>query len=207
MSRMGLAAAALLLSTSVAQASPFEFRGFYAGFHAGYVDATTDVTGGDLDGGSAMGGAQFGYNFLNGNLLYGVELDFSLAGVGPEGTCPYASASCDLDMGPMGTLRGRLGYAFDDWLIYATGGAAASHFEFEQSGGPGGTSHSKGGLHGWTVGAGVEYLIGDIVGVKMEYRYLRFGDFGGFEDEVEDGLGNDIDVHMHVIMGGINYHF
>ena len=40
-----------------------------------------------------------------------------------------------------------------------------------------------------------------------EYRYLQFGDFGGFDRKLQDPTGADIDVNMHVIMGGINFHF
>lgn len=208
MSRIQVAAvatAALLATTTMVEAAPFEFRGFYAGAHAGYTDSEADfASGGNLDDKGSMGGLQVGYNFLNGNFLYGIEFDVSLTGTKPSGTCPDSLAnSCEIDSGPMATLRARLGYAQDDWLIYVTGGAAGSRFELDVDGDSTGTA----GLHGWTVGAGAEYLLGDIVGVKLEYRYLQFGDFGGFEAELEGPSGTDIDVNMHVIMGGINFHF
>lgn len=203
MRRLGWAVSTLLLATSAAEASPFEFGGFYAGVHAGYVDAEAEVTGGDFDGGSLMGGAQAGYNFVNGNLVYGVEIDVSLAGRGPDGGCPYAALGCAVDLGPMGTLRARLGYASGDWMVYGTGGLAASQFDLSDSSG----FDSDGGLHGWTAGAGVEHLLDEIVGVKLEYRYLRYGSFGSFDKKVEDPLGRSMDVDMHVIMAGINFHF
>jgi outer membrane immunogenic protein len=196
--------AVLLFTADMAQASPFEFAGFYAGAHAGYLDTSADFKSGDLDEDGSMGGLQAGYNFIDGNLMYGVELDFSLATTKPDGACPNnPGISCEVESGPMGTLRARLGYAQDDWLIYVTGGAAASKFELETNG-PGGRDS---GLHGWTVGAGGEYLLGDIIGVKLEYRYLQFGDFGGFDEKLEDPSGRNIDVNMHVIMGGVNFHF
>jgi outer membrane immunogenic protein len=198
------ASAALLVSAPMASASPFEFAGFYLGVHAGYTESEAEFSTGDLSEGGTMGGVQAGYNFLQGNFVYGVEADFSLTNASPDGACPYGPGfSCDVDSGPMGTLRGRLGYAVDDWLVYFTGGAAASRFELKTDG-PGGRNS---GLHGWTVGAGAEYLVGDIVGVKLEYRYLQFGDFGSFDEKLEDPTGADIDVNMHVIMGGINFHF
>jgi outer membrane immunogenic protein len=198
------ATAALLFAAPVAQASPFEFAGFYAGAHAGYLDASADFNSGDLDEDGTIGGLQAGYNFINGNLMYGVELDFSLTNASPDGACPNnPGLSCEVESGPMGTLRARLGYARDDWMVYVTGGAAASQFELETNGSNG----SDSGLHGWTIGAGGEYLLGDIVGVKLEYRYLQFGDFGGFDEKLKDPSGAKIDVDMHVIMGGINFHF
>ncbi len=203
MSRIGLAAAAILLVAQPAFAATYEFRGFYAGAHAGHIMADADLAGGDLDGNSLMGGVQAGYNFMSGGLVYGLEIDLSLAGEGPDGICPAIATPCDLDMGPMGTLRARLGYAADDWLIYVTGGAAASQFELEDTAG----FESDGGLHGWTVGAGIEYLLGDNVGAKVEYRHMQFGDFGSFDNEVEDQAGASFDVEMYVLMLGINFHF
>jgi outer membrane immunogenic protein len=88
----------------------------------------------------------------------------------------------------------------DDWLVYVSGGVAASRFELDTDI----TSGGSDGLLGWTVGAGAEYLVGDIIGVKVEYRYLQFGDFN---DGFEDSSGADIDVNMHVVMAGINFHF
>ena len=136
--------------------------------------------------------------------MLGVDQMFSLTNASPMGSCPNNPGStCEVETGPMGTLRARLGYARDDWMVYVTGGAAASKFELNTNGASGRNS----GLHGWTVGAGGEYLLGDIVGVKLEYRYLQFGDFGSFDEKLEDSSGNNIDVDMHVIMGGINFHF
>ncbi|HUS56292.1 MAG TPA: outer membrane protein [Thermohalobaculum sp.] len=207
MRKFGLAVAAsvgLCITVSTASASPFEFAGFYAGAHAGYSDASADFSTGALSDKGSMGGLQAGYNFVNGNLLWGIEADISLTGADPKGACPFnAGVTCEVQSGPMGTLRGRLGYAMDDWLIYVTGGAAASRFELNTVA-PGGQDS---GLHGWTIGIGAEYLLGDIVGVTLEYRYMDFGGFGGIESELRDPTGADIDVDMHVIMGGINFHF
>ena len=229
MSRIGLVVAALIglvSSISTASAAPFEFAGFYAGGHAGYAESSADFdsaggggiqegillqslvffggSGSNLTGGGSMGGLQAGFNFVDGNLLWGVETDISLTNADPHGACPNnPGVSCDVSTGPMATLRGRFGYAVDDWLLYVSGGVAGSKFELETNG----LGGSNGGMFGWTVGAGVEYLIGDIVGLKLEYRYLQFGDFGGFDKKLQDPTGADIDVNMHVIMGGINFHF
>lgn len=199
------AATALIIMTTTANAAPFEFRGFYAGAFAGYSDMDAEFTTGTINDGGTMGGLLAGYNFLNGNIVWGAEGDFALFGANPNGSCPYnVAVNCEVDIGLVGTLRARLGYAMDDWLIYATGGAAAGRFDLDTDIGAGST---EGGLYGWTVGAGIEYLIGDIVGLKLEYRYMQFGDFKGIERELEDATGEDIEFDSHVIMGGINFHF
>jgi outer membrane immunogenic protein len=204
MSRLNLAAAvsaALILSAPMASASPFEFAGFYAGAHAGYSASEADLSGGDLKDNGLMGGIQAGYNFIDGNFMYGLETDISLTGADPDNPCPgNPGLGCELESGPMATLRARAGYAVDNWMIYATGGMAASRFELDTDT----TNGDNEGMFGWTVGAGAEYLLGDIVGLKLEYRYLQFGDF---DDGPEDLTGANIDVDTHVIMGGINFHF
>jgi outer membrane immunogenic protein len=192
MSRITLATAAtaaLLVTAPMAQAAPFEFKGYYAGVHAGYMDVKADSSSssGSISGGGSMGGFQAGYNFVTDNIMLGVESDFSLTD---------ASPCCSIGVGPIGTLRPRLGYAADDWLLYVTGGVASAQFE---------DFDPFDGEFGWTVGAGVEYLLGDIVGVKIEYRYMRFGD-------VDQGIasplgGAGIDFDMHTVMGGVNFHF
>lgn len=204
------AAAALLLAAPTAQAAPFEFAGFYAGAHFGYMDRSADFggissggNGGDISGGGLMGGLQAGYNMVFDNIVVGVETDISLSGANPDGSCPNVSSfKCEVDLGPMATLRPRVGYAVNDFLIYATGGAAGSRIDTQIRGG-GSSADNEQGIFGWTVGGGVEYLIGDIVGVKAEYRDLRFGDF----DNIKAPNGAKIKIDTHTVMGGLNFHF
>jgi outer membrane immunogenic protein len=209
MSRIKLAiaaTAALLVTAPMAQAAPFQFAGFYAGGHFGYMDVDADFDGGgNLSNDGTMGGLQAGYNVVSGNFMWGVETDVSLTSADPDGTCPFnSSLSCKIDVRQMATLRPRIGYAVDNFLIYATGGVAGTRFKLKsRDAGGAQVSKRKTGLFGWTVGAGVEYMIGDMVGVKVEYRYQQFGDF----DEFKGPDGNEIDFDMHTVMGGVNFHF
>lgn len=213
--RLAVAAAGVaILAAPGVQAEPSEFAGLYAGAHAGYIDVTTKFDGGGkLDAQDGLGGLQLGYNVLTGdNLIWGIETDFSLTGADPDGTCPFdAALSCDIDITGMATLRARLGYASGDWLLYVTGGAAAAHFEVDTSGAAG-TSHDNEGEFGWTAGAGLEYLVGGgkpghkNVGVKVEYRYMRFDNFD-IDRTPTSGAEIDIDLDAHVIMLGVNWHF
>ena len=61
--------------------------------------------------------------------------------------------------------RGRFGYAFDNWLVFATGGFAASDLSFQEgvintTFVPASTSGGK--YYGWSVGGGVEKAITSI---------------------------------------------
>lgn len=208
------ATATAILAAPIAQAEPSEFRGFYAGAHAGYINAEADFDGGgDLDEGGTIGGLQIGYNVLTGgNLVWGIETDVSLTGADPDGTCPVDSAlNCSVDIEGMGTLRARVGYASGDWLLYVTGGAAAAHFDV-RSRGAAGSSNDDEGEFGWTAGAGIEYLVGGgkpghkNVGLKVEYRFLQFPNFD-IDRLPTSGDPAIIDLDSHVVMFGVNWHF
>lgn len=213
MSRIRLATAAtaaLLLTAPMAQAAPYHFAGFYAGGHFGYADAEAefDLGGNSISGDGLMGGLQAGYNVLNGNLIWGVEIDISGMNAEPSGTCAFNTAlDCEINLGPTGTVRGRLGFASGNWLLYVTGGAAATHYELDSEFKIGGATvdDANGGVFGWTVGAGIERMVGDLVGVKLEYRYMRFdnADFDSWLSSSDD----DIDFDVHTIMAGVNFHF
>jgi len=81
--------------------------------------------------GSLYGGFQIGYNYLlPSRLVLGVEADVSFPEFFEEGlvaglgTSQGTAVTDQIDY--VATLRGRLGYAFGHWLIYATGGFAWS---------------------------------------------------------------------------------
>ena len=69
-----------------------------------------------------------------------------------------------------GTLRGRAGYNWDRFLVYATGGLAVGEVKTKA----GGVSDSNTNA-GWTVGAGVEAAITNNVTARVEYRYTDLG--------------------------------
>ena len=86
---------------SYAPAPVFTWTGFYLGANAGYgwgeADASPDVDG-------FLGGLQAGYNWQGaGPLVFGVEADIQYADV--------SSSVFTLDY--FGTVRARIGYAFD----------------------------------------------------------------------------------------------
>lgn len=137
-----------------------------------------------------------------------IKTDISLTGADPDGGCDYAGAggTCDFQMGPMATLRGRLGYASGDFLLFATGGVAAARYSMTSFNGNGGQVDDvdEGGRFGWTAGAGVEYLLGDMMSVKLEYRFLQLFD----KDFTSFAVGNtEIEMNSHTIMTGVNWHF
>jgi hypothetical protein len=70
-----------------------------------------------------VGGAELGYNWQAGPFVLGAEPDFqgaSASGSLSANAGPAISATAKTPW--FGTLRGRVGYAFDNILLYATGG-------------------------------------------------------------------------------------
>ena len=93
---------------------------------------------------SFLGGGQIGYNWQTGSVVLGVEADvswreltdysFSVFGNNPTAGLPMGSVAADTayfksKQGALGTLRGRIGYAPGNWLLYVTGGLAIGHVE------------------------------------------------------------------------------
>jgi high affinity Mn2+ porin len=127
----------------------FDWSGFYIGGHFGFATAgsgfmaTQPGTAANLTGtldlfrrydffmgeGSNFGGFQAGYNSVfKSGLMVGIEADISFPG-NMSGTNTLATPSIGTaaysDMVEMsGSVRTRIGYAFDRWLYYGTAGYA-----------------------------------------------------------------------------------
>ena len=131
-------------------------------------DRQFDVSGG-------MVGGTVGYNWQIGQFVVGVEGDIDWAGIKGSTTC--CAGRCKTRNTWLATVRGRLGYAFDRFLPYVTGGLRSAT-SARPPGFPGGSTTNA----GWTVGAGVEFGIASNVSVKAEYLYVDLGNFNcGFD--------------------------
>jgi outer membrane immunogenic protein len=92
---------------------PAIWQGLYAGLHLGQGES------GPADG--LVGGAQIGYNWQAGQIVYGVEADVSFADISFEQSFMGATVNASIDW--MATLRGRLGFLVTpNVLVYGTAG-------------------------------------------------------------------------------------
>ncbi len=92
-----------------------------------------------------------------------------------------------------GTIRGRLGFALDRVLLYATGGAAfAGVTNSYQS--PFGYSSIGKSVAGWTIGGGLEYALTSNWSVRAEYRYTDFGSWTDYP--LTAALGGNVTHHL-----------
>lgn len=174
-----LARAADLPAPAVAPA-PYSWTGLYLGLNAGYMGATlseTLATGASGSGSTSLqgglGGAQIGYNYQTGGLVFGFEADLDGSMATKSITAGIATGTAQIPW--IGTLRGRLGYAFDRLLLYATAGGAATQLISALNVGaisPASTTFTHGA---WTAGGGLEYAVTDRLSARIEYLYLDTG--------------------------------
>src|SRR3954453_18962233 len=93
--------------------------GFYMGAMGGYAaEATSDPLA--IKGGFA--GGTLGYNWQFGTIVAGIEADGAWADISNSVTVAGITSSDKVQA--LSTIRGRIGVAFDQVLLYGTGGLA-----------------------------------------------------------------------------------
>jgi outer membrane immunogenic protein len=136
------------------------------------------------------GGATAGYNWQNGNIVFGIEGDIQATGADDR------FANYKFSNPWFGTVRGRVGYAFNNVLIYGTGGLAFGSLEAELNG----LQQSQSSV-GYTVGVGAEVGIYQNWTAKIEYLYVNLSS----NDYTLTGANNGLD--FGTVRIGLNYHF
>jgi outer membrane immunogenic protein len=139
------------------------------------------------DASTFIGGGQIGCNWQSGNWVFGIEGDADgqrwstsrtlLPGVQPA----FVPGDVfDIRSDWQASVRGRIGYAWDRTLLYATGGAAFTNVRtgsnFIAIGGfPATVAFDSKNLVGATVGGGVEYAVSNNWTLGVEGRYTWYG--------------------------------
>jgi high affinity Mn2+ porin len=175
--------------------------------------------------GSYVAGLQGGYNYVfPSHVLLGFETDFSFPN--SDVLIPFSVRGNQTITSPItgqvtygeavayyGSVRGRVGYAFDHFLLYGTGGLA---WTFDQvtrtqiAGFPVGGTATPGTVDlvqpwrlGWAAGAGVEIPVTGNWTAKAEYLWTGFG-----RQSVTFAAGAQVfesDLTMQSIRLGLNY--
>lgn len=190
---------------------PFSWSGFYVGVNAGYAWGKADLSSSvgtfttDTQNGY-LAGVTLGYNLQTGVWVWGIEGDIDYAwikgnAVNTVGTGCAGGGGCDIKNSFFATARGRVGYAWDRFLPYLTGGAAFGNSKISA---PAGTSSTKTNV-GWTVGAGLEYAFLGNWSAKAEYLYADLGN--GTCDASVCGITVDYKSKINIVRAGVNYRF
>src|SRR5947207_1360505 len=90
------------------------WTGFYIGAVGGWAKENTNANGA-VSGGFA--GGTLGYNFQSGPAVFGIEADAAWSNIGATIGVPAIVAVTDR-IRDLGTVRGRIGWAFDQVLVY-----------------------------------------------------------------------------------------
>lgn len=173
----------------------FTWTGVYIGGQVGYEWGTSNANlftpGGAFVSGvsntesGVVGGAHIGYNYQISQLVFGLEGDVNGSSYNGSG---FGGGLATSTREPIdGSVRGRLGFAWDRVLFYGTGGVAFGDFQ-DNYAGPGGFDSFRHTRVGWTAGGGVEYAVTDNWSIRAEYRYT---DFGRFSDPLLASIPGD----------------
>jgi high affinity Mn2+ porin len=211
----GSASAADLHLKAPAPKAIYDWTGFYIGGHFGYGGGSFGPDTNPLPAQGVLlphsstgliGGYQFGYNRqLANHVVLGVEADASFPSPLDQaafGRMPATPFNTTLDY--IGTVRGRVGYAFERWMPYVTGGFAWGHTHADINDGSGAViGHYQ---PGWTAGAGLEFAVSGNWSAKLEYDYVDLAsqtyDLSGF------GLPNvTVAPRISLAKLGLNYRF
>ncbi len=171
----------------------YSWSGLYIGGHLGYFWGRTRVE----DNGvvaernarteGVIGGAMIGYNWQLGPAVFGVEGDVAWTKAHGTGTLPGEGEDVlipvitrgpnSYDLHWTSRARGRIGYAFQNLLVFAAGGLAVADLTFTEGTitttfvpGPSG----GGKYFGWSVGGGVEWGITPNLVSRVEYFYDNY---------------------------------
>lgn len=200
------------------------------GYFAASSEASINANGRqDLNVSGRMAGLQAGYNRQHGNFVYGFEADFDVANLNEGDAITQTYPCCaptsytlvqDMDTNWLFTARPKAGFAFDDFLFYATGGLALTTVHYNALF----TDNFAAALEkaaitktklGWALGAGAEYALGAHWSLKADYLYASFGNVATttttftstFGPSPTNSFSHTADLKVNIARVGVNYKF
>ena len=192
----------------------YNWSGLYIGGHAGggfgekcFTFAGVSEGCHDVDG--WLGGGQVGYNWQNGNIVFGVEFSGSFGKLeGDHVITGTVADTYDTRVNSIFLATGRIGWAADRFMIYATGGGASVRDRYRHVDAVFGTSASARDTRwGWTVGAGVEFALAQNWSLGLQYNYIDLGDRNLTFTGTGGPFVENIDQNLHLATIRLNYRF
>jgi outer membrane immunogenic protein len=171
-------------------------------------------------------GGHAGYNWQQGQAVYGFETDLqalhlnsvmtdNLMFAPPGGVpAPNSFAQTSATINWYGTLRGRIGWAQGPWLLYGTGGLAYGEVGLSSAFGTLGAAtqlHLTDDRVGWVAGVGAEYLIRPDLSVGISYQYVDLGTLSGASTAtvlpVTISQAASTHAQFQAVMAGLSWRF
>lgn len=218
----GVALAAGLPTQATAQStsprknnSAYDWNGFYAGgsinYFAGNIraqvaDPVLNTARGSFD--APGGGLHVGYNYLAASrFLLGIEADIMFpAALQSDNVLlgvPTPTSGVTERLNFISTARVRAGYAFQNTLIYGTGGFAWAASDFTRTDiATGDEDTIRKARTGWVVGAGIEHAFQPNWTMRLEYLYSHLNSSGATFDS---GTQYASVFDTHLIRLGLTY--
>lgn len=173
---------------------PYDWTGLYLGGHLGYlwghtrVEEDGEVTEPNASTSGTIGGVLAGYNWQSGPVVFGLEGDIGWTnahGTGSAQIVVTPQAPNTYDVNWTGHIRGRAGYAFDNWLLFIAGGFAVADLDFHEGAIAITQTRVGGKYYGWSIGGGAEVAITHNLVGRVEYLYDDYGhkDYTGVTGE------------------------
>ena len=193
----GARAADLPVKALFNPAPALSWTGLYGGVHVGaawgYFRSYSTVPGPSDVGGSVTFGGQAGHNWQAGRFVYGVEVDASWIDIHARST----GARFEEDW--TATVRLRLGYTFEQYLFYLTGGVGFTKVETAVSG-FGSDSSVEAGFAG---GFGVEKRFSPAWSGRLEALFVDVPKRRYTNGTFTTGGGSQ----NYAVRGAVNYHW
>jgi outer membrane immunogenic protein len=188
----------------------YNWTGIYLGINGGYgwgrqdplslITNQYDKVNTDMDG--WLFGGTFGAQIQSGHVVLGVEGDIGWANIKGTATitptilgAPQSPAALATEITSVGTVRTRIGYAVENWLLYGTGGLAVIHAKANANLGGvacGAACSGDATRVGVAAGGGIEYGFTPNWSAKLEYLWIG-------------AAAND--AYVNTVRAGINYRF
>ena len=210
------------------------WNGCYAGLNAGGAISRLDqnvavpgVVGFDssTSKSSFTGGGQIGCNWQpDPSWVLGIEGDFNYLHAKRSQAFGYRFSgedtvgSQETSLRWLATIRGRLGYTFDRWFLYGTGGLAIGNVKSSVSASDTIPTQYAGSYSsdrtGWAAGLGFEYAFAERLSAKLEWLHYDLGTANYLVGVVSGGppqqptpWNGSAKVTGDLIRVGLNYRF
>ncbi|MGE0523505.1 MAG: outer membrane protein [Variibacter sp.] len=239
---LSLAGAALALSIASASAADlpvkapmmapvqtFDWSGWFAGvgiggswndlgwiYRGGTVPNRNPVRNDNMVAG-LHGGAQYQFGGLGfgGGLVIGYEYgaNFSTDDYGAGSACPNPAFNCKAKIESLYTIGGKLGLAWDRFMLYGTGGWAGANVTTRTDSNPGNVifDQTRQWHNGWYVGGGLDYAFFHTAGTDwilgVDYKHVELDGVVHMETNVPGAQDRRITPDSDILMARLTVKF